>query len=99
MKSLRRYHNQRIMLLMAGILLAAQTILFWHSHHGSAAPDEHCQICLHAQHHTPATNSIQPPVLALFSPIAISQAINNETFHYVYQITLPARAPPVISFT
>ena len=99
MKPLRRYKNLRITLLLATILLAAQTILFWHSHHGSAAPDEHCQICLHAQHHTPATNSLLAPVLALFSPIAISQAINSETFHYVYQIILPARAPPVISFT
>jgi hypothetical protein len=99
MKTLRRYHNQRVMLLMAGILLAAQTIMFWHSHHGSAAPDEHCQICLHAQHHTPATNSLLAPVLALFSPIAISQTPSSETFHHVYQITLPARAPPAISFT
>ena len=99
MKPLRRYKNLRITLLLATILLAAQTILFWHSHHGSAAPDEHCQICLHAQHHTPATNSLLAPVLALFSPIAISQAINSETFHYVYQIILPARAPPAISFT
>lgn len=99
MKRLRRYHNQRVMLLMAGLLLAAQTILFWHSHHGSAAPDEHCQICLHAQHHTPATNSIQAPVLALFSPIAISQPLSSETIHHVYQITIPSRAPPLLSLS
>jgi hypothetical protein len=97
--SLRRYQNQRTALLLSAILLAAQTLFFWHTHHGKVTPDDACQICLHAQHHTPATNSIHAPVLALFSPIAIIRTINSETFHSVYRIYIQSRAPPVFSLT
>lgn len=99
MKSLRRRQNLPSILLLAAILLAVQTLIFWHTHHGKAAPDDSCQLCLHAQHHTPATNSVQAPVLALFNPVADSQPINTETFHPTYRITLPSRAPPVLSLT
>lgn len=99
MNLLHRHHHQRVVLFMAGILLAAQTLVFWHSHHGSLTPDTHCQICQYAQHHTPATNSLIAPVLALFSSMAISQAPSCETLHRVYQITIPSRAPPAFSFT
>ncbi len=97
MNALRRYQNLRVSLLLASILLAAQTILFWHTHNGNATPDEHCQICLHAQHHTPASNSLHAPVLTLFTPVAIIQTINSETFHPLYRIYIRSRAPPVLS--
>ena len=95
MNSLRRYQNLRISLLLAGILLAAQTLFFWHTHHGQVTPDDACQICLHAQHHTPATHTIHSAVLALFAPIAISQPISHDSSHPVYRIYIPARAPPL----
>jgi hypothetical protein len=95
-KSLRRYRNLNIMVLMAGILLAAQTIVFWHTHHGNAGPDEHCQVCLHAQHHTPATATLVAPVLALFTQIQIINPINSETLHFVYRYYTRSRAPPAL---
>ncbi|MBI1424118.1 MAG: hypothetical protein GC149_11670 [Gammaproteobacteria bacterium] len=96
MKALRRYQNLRVSLLLSAILLAAQTLLFWHTHHGHVTPDDSCQICVHAQHHTPATNSIQATTLSLFVPVAVSEPQTIETSHYVYRIYIPSRAPPVL---
>lgn len=95
MNSLRPYKNLRVMLLLATILLAAQTLLFWHTHHGKVSLDDSCQICLHAQHHTPATHTIQTNALALFLPIEINQPLNIDNIHPAYRIYIPSRAPPV----
>lgn len=81
------------MLLLAGILLAAETIVFWHHDHG-IGPDDHCQICLYAQHHTPATANIAVPVVTLFAEIAIVNPISSETFHFVYRYYNLSRGPP-----
>lgn len=97
MKPLRRYKNLRATLLLATILLAAQTLFFWHSHHGKVTPDDACQICLHAQHHTPATHTIQTTAVALFLPITISQPQVIDTFHPLYRISSPSRGPPAFS--
>ena len=96
MKALRRYQNLRVSLLLSAILLAAQTLLFWHTHHGHVSPDDTCQICVHAQHHTPATNTIQITTLSLFMPIAVNQPLIIETTHHVYRIYIPSRGPPVL---
>lgn len=96
MNSLRRHQNLRITLLLAGILLAAQTLLLWHTHHGKAAPDETCQLCLHAQHHTPAPATMHAPVLALFTQIEIINPVNSDTLHSVYHFYTPSRAPPAL---
>jgi len=95
-KTLRHYQNLRVTLLLAAVLLAAQTLFFWHTHHGHVTPDDACQICLHAQHHTPATNSIQSPQLALFNPVSYALPAGTEPSHSIYRITLPSRAPPIL---
>jgi len=84
----------RFTLLLAGILLSVQTLVAWHTHHGNITPDDSCQLCLHAQHHTPAANSIPAPELALFSPIAVSREVSLETIHPIFRVVLPSRAPP-----
>ena len=89
MNTLRHYQNLRAMLLLAAILLAAQTLLLWHTHHdGKATPDETCQLCLHAQHHSPAPATLHAPLLVLFTQI--------ETIHSLYHYYTPSRAPPVL---
>jgi hypothetical protein len=96
-KSLRRYQNLRVTLLLAGILLAAQTLLLWHTHHdGKATPDETCQLCLHAQHHTPAPATMHAPMLALFTQIETINPVNSDTLHSVYHYYTPSRAPPAL---
>lgn len=99
MNALRRHHRTRVMFLLAALLLAAQTLLLWHTHGGKLTPDEHCELCLHAQHHTPALVTIQAPMLALFTQVAVAQPLNTDTFHLVYQITIPSRAPPASFLT
>jgi hypothetical protein len=83
------------MLLLATILLAAQTLLLWHTHHdGRATPDETCQLCLHAQHHTPAPASMHAPMLVLFTQIETINPVSKVTLHSVYHYYTPSRAPP-----
>lgn len=83
------------MLLLAGILLAAQTIVFWH-HDDGIGPDDHCQICLYAQHHTPVTATMAVPFMALFAQIQVVNTETCETTHYLYRHYNPSRAPPRI---
>jgi hypothetical protein len=94
-KTLRRYRNLRVMLLLTAILLAAQTLLLWHTHEdGKATAEETCQLCLHAQHHSAAPTSIHAPMLVLFTPIEILNPVNSDTLHTVYHFYTPSRAPP-----
>ena len=95
MNILRRYHNLRAMLMLAGILLAAQSLLLWHTHHdGKATPDETCQLCLHAQHHSSAPVSMHAPLLVLFTQIQTIPPLNSDTLHSVYHYYTRSRAPP-----
>jgi hypothetical protein len=83
------------MLLLAVILLAAQTLLLWHTHEdGKATPDETCQLCLHAQHHSAATASLHAPMLVLFTQIETINPVNSDTLHSVYHYYTRSRAPP-----
>jgi hypothetical protein len=94
---LRHYQNLRAMLLLAAILLAAQTLLLWHTHHdGKATPDDTCQLCVHAQQHSAAPGSMHAPLLALFTQIKTIKLINSDTLHSVYHFYSLSRAPPAL---
>ena len=96
MNSLRPYQNLRVMLLLAAILLAAQSLLLWHTHDGKITPDDTCQLCLHAQHHSSAPTTVHAPTLTLFTQIAIVNPVNTDTIHAVYHFYTPSRAPPTL---
>jgi hypothetical protein len=95
-KLLRRHQNLRVLLLLSALLLAAQTLLVWHQHGGKATPDETCQLCLHAQHHTPAPATLFTPATVLFTQLVVLEPAYSHAFHYIYHITIPSRAPPAL---
>jgi len=93
-KTLRHYHSLRTLLLLAVVLLAAQSLALWHSHDKADSPETTCQLCVHAQQHTPVPTAAVVHALALFAPIAVNSPQDIETTHFIYRIYIPSRAPP-----
>lgn len=94
MTILRQLHTLRNLLLLAVVLLSAQSLALWHSHDKADAHEAACQLCVHAQQYTPAPVTAVEHVLALFVPVAVSTPFNTVSADVVYHVTIPARAPP-----
>lgn len=86
-----------VQLLLALLLLLAQTGLFLHElEHQSTEPDAYCALCLAAQHIGDAVHMAQPAALA--SPPALPPLpIAVSAVHAAHSVPFSARAPPVRS--
>lgn len=87
------------MLLLAVLLLTAQSLAFWHSHDNVDSPDSSCQLCLHAQNHTPATVSTFTPALSVFTHYVVTHIADDDIDTTAYQIFSNPRAPPALFLT
>ncbi|MGD8925253.1 MAG: hypothetical protein PVG20_00295 [Thioalkalispiraceae bacterium] len=86
--------NLRITLLLSAFLLAMQAMLVWHQHHDKVLADEHCQICLLAQHYTPGPVSQPAPILLLFTHFVIHVPAYHDVTTPTYYLFKNPRAPP-----
>ena len=93
-KLTRHRKNLRITLLLAALLLAMQAMLVWHQHHDKVLVDEHCQICLLAQHYTPGPVSQPAPLLLLFTHFVIQDPAYLDVVTPAYTLFKNPRAPP-----
>lgn len=91
-----RYTSQhRLSLLLIVVLLAMQSLMFWHQHDDSAIEDEHCQLCLFSQHHTPAPGTVNQPLTLSYIQYVIHDAAYVEPAQSWHRHFSLARAPPV----
>jgi hypothetical protein len=91
-----RYTSQhRLSLLLIVVLLAMQSLMFWHQHDDSAIEDEHCQLCLFSHHHTPAAGTANQPLTLIFTQYLIREPAYAEPAQSWHRHFSLARAPPV----
>lgn len=94
MKTIRHYHTLQTMLLLAVLLLTAQTWVQWHDHDYANAQESSCQLCVHAQQQTPVPATLVVHALALFTQITVSIPPTTKTTHSLHHFYIPSRAPP-----
>ena len=95
MKRLRLHYSIYGALLLAVVLLAAQSLLLWHSHDTGHAQDAPCELCVHAQLHTPGPAIRPPQLLACFMLVEIHRPVVSDMPVVHYSFTYASRAPPL----
>lgn len=99
MNRFRLHYSLSRALLLAIVLLAAQSMLLWHTHDAEHASESTCELCVHAQQHTPAPPINPPLVFAAFSVVGVHQPVIHVVPAVNFRFTYASRAPPYSLFS
>lgn len=96
MDALRKPYSLTHALLLGMVMLAAQSLLLWHTHDAEHTPEASCELCVHAQHHTPAPASNPPQVFAALSVVDVRQPViyGDPVVNFRFTHANGTRAPP-----
>lgn len=94
MNASRKPYSLTHALLLAIVLLAVQSLLLWHTHDAEHASESACELCVHAQLHTPAPAANLPQIFAGFMLVDIQQPVRQVIPAVNYRFTYASRAPP-----
>ena len=94
MKFAALHKNLRLILLLAMVFMAAQSLLALHDHDDGALTENGCQLCLFAHQHSPAPVNYHNPVLLILTHFVIPTPTQVGTVTPRYYLFSPSRAPP-----